>query len=212
MRCHGRAGIPRCRTSPRPAAPAHPRFPFSSPRPSSLPHAHISFCLVSGALAGRAASRSAPRLPSRRRGSPLHPIRHPGLRAGVHPWLSMPPQPVESKLNRWGLPRTPIRGCRQDRGWAPARGPGRRLGADQSLGPAWARRARGPLQSVMNCHAVSWAGGNSMLANQSSPSSQSPSRPSSSSSPSGSRSRKASSSRSIRLCLRCSTSSGDQGS
>ena len=28
------------------------------------------------------------------------PFCHPGPRAGVQPWLSMPPQPVESRLNR----------------------------------------------------------------------------------------------------------------
>ena len=56
------------------------------------------------------------------------PYRRPGPRAGAHLWLSTPPQPVENRLSRRGLLRTPIRGCREDRSWAPARGPGRRWG------------------------------------------------------------------------------------
>ena len=40
------------------------------------------------------------------------PIRHPGPRAGVHPRLPMPPQPVES----W----SDCRGCRENRRWPPA--------------------------------------------------------------------------------------------
>ena len=64
------------------------------------------------------------------------PYRRPGPRAGAHLWLPTPPQPVEDRLDRRGLPRTPIRGCREDRSWAPAsplgggdrRGPGRRWG------------------------------------------------------------------------------------
>ena len=39
-------------------------------------------------------------------------------RAGTHPWLPMPPQPVQEGRNH--------RGCRESQGWAPDRGPGRR--------------------------------------------------------------------------------------
>ena len=36
-----------------------------------------------------------------------NPIRFTHTKAGVHPWLPMPPQPVESRANRLRLPRKP---------------------------------------------------------------------------------------------------------
>ena len=51
--------------------------------------------------------------PARRSGSSASvPLCHPGLRAGVHPGLPMPPQPVKNGIDR--LRR------RRNRGWAPA--------------------------------------------------------------------------------------------
>ena len=41
-----------------------------------------------------------------------HPSCHPGPRSGAHPWLPMPPQPAEGRLD--------CRTGRRTRGWAPA--------------------------------------------------------------------------------------------
>ena len=63
------------------------------PGPRALRDAHISFRSVPGAPVGPAMPRSA------RFVTPA--------KAGVHPWLPMLPQPVESRANRLRLPRKP---------------------------------------------------------------------------------------------------------
>ena len=69
---------------------------------------------------GMAGRRRAPRPTQQGRRAPdtsRHEMYESGSpRAGVHPWTPMPPQPVENRPNR--------RGCRENRGWTPARGAG----------------------------------------------------------------------------------------
>ena len=103
------------------AALPRPREVPDRPRIGILRDSRISSRSVSDAPSGLAALRFAP-------------YRHPGPRAGVHPWLPMPPQPVENRANH--------RGCRENRGWAPARGPGR------------PPLSRGQAVGIVQCHAT----------------------------------------------------------
>ena len=75
----------------------------------ALPDSHISFCLVSGYA-----------LPAGLRPARFPISSPPASEPGSQPWLPMPPQPAKNEIDR--------RSCGQNRGWAPARGPGRRLG------------------------------------------------------------------------------------
>ena len=81
----------------------------------------------------------SPRPPSR------GPCRHPGPDPG--PWLSTPPKPVENGLSR--------RSCREDRGWAPARGPGRRWGPVSAPRASIGRGLAGRRRPLAKCHEMS---------------------------------------------------------
>ena len=100
---------------------------------------------------------------------PLGPLARPGrapprfvtpAKAGVHPWLPMLPQPVESRANRLRLPRKPRldpgSGAGATDGGMQYKANGNRCvnpvarlregaGGRPSLSPAWSRRAAPPL-------------------------------------------------------------------